>query len=138
SLWNPLLFPSERIDGFLENIPSALKRSALAEPALVLHSAMGIEQYPSYRVGKINEAFQLTGYPSFADAEIKADYGLRYAHVLGFFDRILSEASLRRFQLRDRLDAQSVTWSVTYWPPLDGWTDDEKAAFLAYQKSAAT
>ena len=39
-----------------------------------------------------------------------------YEHALSFFDRIVDEGQAREIQVRDRLDAQGVVWTITKTP----------------------
>ena len=61
--------------------------------------------------------------------------GAQYEHFLTFLDRILAEASSRGLTLRDRLDAQSIAWSITTHLPPD-WSDSDRRALQAYRGDA--
>nr|MDA8359439.1 AAA family ATPase [Actinomycetota bacterium] len=87
-------------------------------------------QYPPVAATPLARACKLTGYPA---PSAGADQGRRYRHALAFFDRLKQEAESRGLKLRDRLDAQSVMWAVTENDPPTPFTDDERAAFLAWR-----
>ena len=61
------------------------------------------------------------------------DGGTLYDAALGFWDRLIEEAAKRGLELRDRLDAQSVTWCVTKCDPKPDWPEEQQQAFLAYR-----
>jgi hypothetical protein len=131
-LWEPKSGPGERIDHFLEFLPPDVQRAKLSEPAVVLHTAMGVEQFPTYRPTKMQSAFCMTGYPDFKEAEVRSR-GERYEHVLTFFDRLIEESALRGLRVRDRLDAQGLTWAVTYWRPPEHWKEADRARILEFR-----
>jgi len=51
-------------------------------------------------------------------------------------DRIIDETAHRGLELRDRLDAQSMLWTITSWHPAENWSDEEREAFHAYRGGA--
>ena len=53
--------------------------------------------------------YKLTGHPTLGEG---ADEAATYRHALGFLDSLIAEASARGLALRDRLDAESVLWSM--------------------------
>ncbi|CAN5621850.1 hypothetical protein BH23CHL4_BH23CHL4_26090 [soil metagenome] len=52
-LWRFDITPGDRIERFLEVSPIDLQRNQFAEPAVVLHTAMGVEHFPTYRATRI-------------------------------------------------------------------------------------
>lgn len=135
-LWRFDITPGDRIDRFLEVSPIDLQRNQFAEPAVVLHTAMGVEHFPTYRATRIQRAFLMTGFPDFKESGIELR-GERYEHVLEFFDRVIKEASDRGIQLRDRLDSQGLTWGVTYWQPPEHWDEGDRKRILEFRGDQA-
>ena len=101
-----------RIRAFYDRFPRSALRGAegnSANVASVLLMGLDVDQYPPFRVGVFNNAYDLTGY---GRQERGADDGNLYQHALGFLDRFIEEASERGLELRHRLDAQSVVWGM--------------------------
>ncbi len=101
-----------RIRAFYDRFPRSALRGAegnSANVASVLLMGLDVDQYPPFRVGVFNNAYDLTGY---GRQERGADEGNLYQHALGFLDRFIEEASERGLELRHRLDAQSVVWGM--------------------------
>ncbi len=101
--------------------------------ASLLHMALDPSNYPIFRPTPVSQAYKLTGYPDPYGGS-KADVGARYEHFLDFLDLFLERAAERGLQLRDRLDAQSITWLVTYpkfFPP--DAPEEEREALAAYR-----
>ena len=94
----------ERVLGFQEIFPTVTPGLL---PSLLL-MAEGAEHYPVYQNRTLLTACKLTGYPPYNGK----DAWMRYEHMLGFYDEFIQQASLRRLELRDRLDAQSLAWSI--------------------------
>ena len=101
----------DRLRGFLKRVPD----EAIHGPgsrltiASFLHMAIDPLSYPHYKETQILKGCDLTGYPR---PEKGADAAQMYEHALAFLDRLSEEASARGVELRDRLDAQGVLWSV--------------------------
>ena len=93
-----------RVLGFQEIFPTVTPGLL---PSLLL-MAEGAEHYPVYQNRTLLTACKLTGYPPYNGK----DAWMRYEHMLGFYDEFIQQASLRRLELRDRLDAQSLAWSI--------------------------
>lgn len=132
-LWNDSLPVRDRFNQFAEIVTAHKVKAPISETAF-LHMAMGIEEFPPFRSGRMEMAMELTGWPTPKDAGIKVgNMGFRYQHFLQFLDAVVKRGRERGVEFRDRLDAQSATWCVTDWDPLPTWSDGEKRAFLAYQ-----
>ena len=84
---------------------------------------------PPYRKEAYYKAYDLTGY---AHPPHEATRGQLYSHALAFLDRIIAEAASRGLALRDRLDAQSVLWSISQGNEVKEWSDADKARFRAF------
>jgi hypothetical protein len=111
ALWAEVETVAACLDGFLQRIPA----EAIHGPgtrltiASFLHMAIEPTNYPHYKETQIRKACELTGYPR---PDKKANEVQVYEHALGLWDRLLEEASTRGVDLKDRLDAQGVLWSV--------------------------
>ncbi len=102
----------ERIRGFSNGLPRSAVRGATGNRAnvvSVLLMGLDVEQYPPFRVGVFNEAYDSTGYGRPRDEKDEASV---YEHALAFLDRFIDEATKRELELRHRLDAQSVIWGM--------------------------
>ena len=102
---------AKRVSDFAELFPPSVESGAgtRANIASVLLMGLDVEQYPPFRVGLFNDAYDRTGYNK---PEQSADEATLYGHALGFLDQFIEEASERGLTLRHRLDAQSVVWAV--------------------------
>ena len=105
----------ERIRAFSERLPTSVISGAGSRMNVASGLLMGLDayQYPPFQITKFEEVSKLTGY---RQAEGNADEAALYEHALGFLDRFIEEASVRRLELRHRLDAQSVVWGVLQEP----------------------
>ena len=101
----------ERVRAFCDLLPRSVSSSPGVRTTLssVLLMGFDVEQYPPFRVGLFNDAYDRIGYNK---PEQSADEATLYEHALGFLDRFIEEASARGLALRHRLDAQSVVWAV--------------------------
>lgn len=139
SLWGDSMSLPERIKMFSHLLPKEVVSGRGGKLALasVLSLADDPTDNPIYRWEPIDKAQKLLGYPS-PDGSL--DEASLYEHSVEFFDRFLDEASNRGLDLRDRLDAQSLIWSVVKWPvdaePVDSWSDDERKEFLKFRGEA--
>ena len=102
---------TERISRFCRLFPRSAASGTGTRMAVISVLLMGMdaEQFPPFRVGVFDLAYQLTGY---AGPGADVDEAAIYQHALGFLDRFIKEASARGLDLRHRLDAQSVVWAV--------------------------
>lgn len=126
----------ERIRGFLTQLPVTVPpgRGGRTSLASLLLMALDPQQFPIYRETPVVHGLRFTSYPQPPRG---ADEAETYAHALGFFDRVLEEAQRRGLVLRDRLDAQSIVYSVTIrgleFPPVPEWSEEEQQALRAYR-----
>ncbi len=103
---------TERIRGFSSGVPRSALRGATGNRTnliSVLLMGLDVEQFPPYRVGVFNKAYDSTEYRR---PEGEADEAAVYEHALIFLDRFIDEAAERGLELRHRLDAQSVVWGM--------------------------
>lgn len=133
SIWDTSQPLERRFDDFIAMVPANVARVSINE-ASFLHMVLDPQRYPVFRASPVAEAMKLTGYPN-PHASGRTPAGARYEHYLGFLDRLIAEAAGRGLTLRDRLDAQSVMWSVTSWDPKAEWPEHDRAALLDYRAS---
>lgn len=131
-LWDEDRKVSQRFNEFFDIVAEGVKPLGVSGVAF-LHMAMSPTDYPIFRATPVSQAYKLTGYPDPYGGS-KVDIGARYEHFLNFLDLFLERAAERGLQLRDRLDAQSITWLVTYpkfFPP--DAPEEEREALAAYR-----
>ena len=112
-LWSGKENIEEAVRGFLQHrLPADVVTGKGTRTNLAAFLAMGIDPqvYPPYRVSPYTEAYNLTGYPL---PDVGSDEAATYRHALGFLDAVIDEGSKRELELRDRLDAQCASWSVS-------------------------
>ncbi len=135
-LWADDGNPLEGLSAFLDRVP----RSAVSTPGQrtalgsVLLMATDPYRFPPYRPTPLQLAFKLTAFGASEEQEVP-----RYRQALAFFDAVLEHASSQGVALRDRLDAQSVTWAVTTYKTEDlpaSWPEEDRVALTSYQRSA--
>ena len=102
---------SDRIRTFcdLARESGVSRPGTLMTVASVLMMALGVEQYPPFKIRTFNKAYDLTGY---GKPEKDADEAALYEFALGFLDRFIDEAEQRDLELGNRLRAQSVVWMI--------------------------
>ncbi len=112
ALWNQKSSLPAAMRDFLGRVPqdSPSGKNTRAKIAAFLAMAIDPYGYPPFRVTTYQAAYKLTEYPLPGSDADEADV---YEHALGFLDKVLAEASNYGLELRDRLDAQSVLWSIT-------------------------
>ncbi|RPJ87161.1 MAG: hypothetical protein EHM18_02525, partial [Acidobacteria bacterium] len=136
ALWNHEEELRNRLSTFLSRLPEAVKKGPGSRTKLVSFLLMAVDatQHPICAYTPFAKGIELTGYSPVSK---KADDAEIYQHALGFLDEILKQASERGLELRDRLDAQGVLWSVTHyeadWAPVKDWPEEERNAFLRYR-----
>ena len=143
AIWDVDLGLDERLRGFLGLLPkdavsgrgSRLAGSRLAIAAFLLLGIDAID-YPMYRPTAFEEGFKLVKYPKPAGDN---DEVAVYEHAIRYLDNLGDEASSRGFDLRDRLDAQSILWAIAKWTPDDSpsFSEEEIAAFLKFRDKKA-
>lgn len=87
-------------------------------------------QFVVYRPTPFKKAVACVGFEEFPDdSEVAV-----YSHALSFVDEVLDEAAARGLQLRDRLDAQSLIWTITKVSPKEaGLSPDDTEALLRFR-----
>ena len=134
-MWSEQRDIEDAVRGFLHRVPADVVREPGARANLASFLAMAIDpcRYPPYRVAPFTTGYKLTGHPPPGEG---ADEAAAYCHALGFLDALSDEASKRGLKLRDRLDAESVLWSMI---ASSDWykevlPDDEHEAFADFLK----
>lgn len=139
ALWEPSRTALDSLYAFNEIVPKDLLRGPASQLNLAscLHMAKSPERYPVYQRTPLEKAEKLLGHAPSAHAR---DVPHRYQAALGLFDRTTAECALRGLELRDRLDAQSLLWSVTTWRvnqlPVSAWPMDEQTSLNRYRGGA--
>jgi hypothetical protein len=124
-----------KLKGFIDQLPSGLLSGAdLLRVLSFFFLGVDAHRYPPVSARVFTKCCKLTGYPA---PYAGADQALRYRQALVFFDRFIKESEQRGLKLRDRLDAQSVMWAITENEPPPIFTDDERAAFLAWRSGTS-
>ena len=114
----------DRIRSFSSLFPTSVMRGMGTRANVISALLMGVDatQYPPFRVGVFNDAYDLTGYGRPDQDVDEADV---YEYALGFMDRFMEEAADRGLELRHRLDAQSVVWALHQGRDEREGTDDQ-------------
>ena len=124
----------ERIRRFDEGI-SVGPRGQLAASFLMADDPAN---NPPYRTEYMNKAYQMVGRER---EEVREDGAHRYRRMLHFLDEFITRADARGLHIRDRLDAQSLSWCVinygTEQPPASEWPEHLKSRYAAYQNGEA-
>jgi|FLYL01.1.fsa_nt_gi MoxR-like ATPase len=133
-IWREGASLDDRIRGFLERVPSEVVSGRGVRTTLASFLLMAIDpfEFPVYRARAFDKAYDLTGYPR---PDPQAEEAEIYEHALGFLDAIGEEAGSRGLVVRDRLDAQSLLWSVVKTPAdyFSHLTDTQRAALEKYR-----
>ena len=116
--WISKEYASVAIGDFLKQVPADSLSGKGTRVTLASFLAMAINprMFPPYGTTTFERGYDLTGFP-YPDKS--ASQSVVYEHFLSFLDRILAEAGKRKIELRDRLDAQSMLWSVINWTTED-------------------
>jgi 5-methylcytosine-specific restriction enzyme B len=134
-LWDVDVDVAERIDEFAELCGrGAATTGARLSVASVLLLAEEPESYPPFRSVAVGSYYDLTKQePPSPDASD----GQRYEHYRRLVDAVIDHLGQRDIQLRGRLDAQALLWSMTQSPadgePIASLPPTDRAAFLAWR-----
>lgn len=124
-----------RIDEFLEQIASLDIGGPGTRVALASFLLLGEEatEHPIFRPSPFARARDLTQTPSPPKDASPSEV---YLSAIDFLDSFIEEAGTRGLAIRDRLDAQSLVWSLVKSDPPSGWDDRVKARFEAWRGGA--
>jgi hypothetical protein len=131
--WTDTSDVAARCTAFLREIPSVAFRGQPAPFLSVLLMGEDPLSFPPFRPTPFAKAFELTGFQGPGST----DPVERYLHALQFLNELRSQAESRGVELRDRLDAQSVTWAITKADvarePIASWPVSERTAFQKFR-----
>lgn len=121
--------PRWRISDFLAALPpkAGRTRGVRLNIASFLIGGCGVEEHPPMRITLFREAWEALGYPG---TKANADPPSIYDQALRNFDRLCEDAADRNLELRNRLDAQGLVWSVMHWdredPFVQQWSNEDR------------
>lgn len=133
AIWAAGLDPVDALAAFLERVP----KEAISSPGnrvslgSVLLMAVDPYRHPAYRPTPLQLAYKLTQFGAPETEEVA-----RYRQALQFLDEVIERSAAAGFELRDRLDAQSVTWGVTADKPPESWPAEDRSALVRYREGA--
>lgn len=124
--------PAESIRQFSKRFPQEVLKGAGTRLNVISFLCAGVNplRLPVMRVELFNAGMRLTGYPELPQTDDEAEL---YSHGLAFLDRMIEEGAKREVALRDRLDAQSVLWSVLKNPLTDLPDGKQRLAWARYR-----
>lgn len=133
AIWDEQVDPVVALERFLERVPKVAIDSPGNRVSIGSVLRMAVDPYvcPPYRPTPVQLAFKLTDYGTPETEEVG-----RYRQALAFFDEVLTRGRAEGLDLRDRLDAQSVTWSVTSDEIPESWPAEDKFALTGYRERA--
>jgi len=139
AVWQQDHDPENAMAAFVQRLPKDVVSSPGQRVAIGSVLLMAADPYrcPPYRPTPLQRAYKLTDFGTEENEETA-----RYRRALDFFDAVLGHAAHQGVELRDRLDAQSVTWAVTSdetpeaWG-LEPWPAVDVEALQRYRKGAA-
>ena len=114
-IWNSSFAAPERVTAFLDRVPADVMsgsgtRLAIASFLLMVEPA----EYPIFRPSPFREAWRLTGWDGPSS---DADEAALYTSALDFMDELRSRLAGIGVEIRDRLDAQGLIWSIGWNNP---------------------
>jgi 5-methylcytosine-specific restriction enzyme B len=124
--------PLVRARAFVEQMPDNLV-PGLHSRARVMSFAVFAgdpEQLPPYQMSPFQKAYELT---DDAPAVIADDPVDVYGQALAFLDRFVEEAAARGLEVRDRLDAQSLLYTLVNSEAPEEWSDADRRAFARWR-----
>lgn len=142
ALWDSPKPSGEVVDAFLKQIPVSngfspgVPRGTGGSTCLVAFLLMAADphQYPPYRHRIFDGGYRLTGTSAPANSASAGDV---YERALAFLDSLNEKALEHNLELRDRLDAQTVLYSIVKKPveeePASTWTRKERLELLEYR-----
>jgi 5-methylcytosine-specific restriction protein B len=93
--------------------------------------ALGWAEHPPMKVTPFRQSWRLIGWQPEPATSSSADL---YGFISQFLDELIEASASWSYPLRDRLDAQSVVWTVTRYAgePPSGWSNEEWSDFCAF------
>jgi hypothetical protein len=130
TLWNDAGETADRIVAFLAAIPVDAASSPGARAAIASFLLMGSDpSFVIYRPTPFDAAYRLTGHkgpPTHSEVD-------RLDTAWAFLDTFIAAAHDRSVHIEDRIDAQSLVWSITKNPPPASWSRHDQRAFEQYR-----
>lgn len=127
----------ESIDRFLAFVPREGQLSgdgARLNIASTLLMACDVEQLPPWRHTMNEITVRLTG---GARPQQSATAGEKYALFLERLDALTTTLASTGTQLRDRLDAQAIAWTIANNDHFTNWSEEQNAAFGRWRAGKA-
>ncbi|MFC6238029.1 McrB family protein [Longivirga aurantiaca] len=104
--------------------------------ASFLLGAIDVTRFPTWRSRVVDKAYQLT---NFAKTQPTSSDGEHYDRFLEFLDLLVDTSDARfRGQIRDRLDAQGLMWTLIQVEPDSAWTPAQVEALQAWRSGKGT
>ena len=130
-LWNPDSSIADRIQGFDEALPTDVISGLGGRMSLTafLHMAIVPEDFPPFRVTWVEKTYRLTGTEVPHWSKPLAQH---YAYFLDFLDQLISNAATVGMNVKDRLDAQGVCYTVASWGPSEAWSLEDQNAMRRF------
>lgn len=131
ALWDDDRDIAARLTDFLTAVPLDVVRSAGARASIASFLLMGSDpnRFVIYRPTPFDTAYRLTREPRPpTGAEVDR---LRTAWL--FLDTLIEQARARGVDIEDRIDAQSLVWSIAKNSPPESWSSEDQRAFLQYR-----
>ena len=135
TLWSSDDIVEQGIQAFAKRLPSAVLSGVGTRLSIASFLAMGEDPhiYPIFRSDSYLRAMALTGTQAPASEWTE---GQLYRHGLDFLVQIIERAADKGMQLRDRLDAQALMWSVLQADLPEPATPEELRALRRYRGAA--
>jgi 5-methylcytosine-specific restriction protein B len=111
-LWRDADDLMDNIEPFLAEVPHDVLGTPGEKVSITSFLLAGVDPtvYPFYKATPFKAAYKLAGY---LDVKKSAGASEIYRHGLAFLDTFIEQASERGLDIADRLDAQSLAWSIT-------------------------
>jgi 5-methylcytosine-specific restriction enzyme B len=124
--------PRARALGFVDRLPDDVVPGLHSRARLVAFAVFSgePEQLPPYQMTPYQKAYELT---DDGPAGEGADPVAVYEQALAFLDRFVEEAAARGLELRDRLDAQSLLYTLVNSDAPEDWSDADRRAFARWR-----
>lgn len=129
-LWDESRSPHEAVEGFVAFLPDLVSGAGTrTNLASFLLGARDVSQLPVYKATPFAMAYRFTGWRHDPDAA-PAD---RYTNALSFLDAFTDQVRARgASEIRDRLDAQGLLWTVLSGQAPPTWDTNEIAAYRRF------
>jgi len=125
------------IDEFLALVPDSAVHGSGARLSIAsfLLSGSDVTRLPPWRAAVVDTAYRLA---NSAKPQPPASDGERYDIFLSFLDQVVDALGRAGVDLRDRLDAQGMVWTLVNGEPPPGWSPQQREAFTAWRSGKGT